>query len=206
MTLAACLLAATPAAAHPHVFIDGGVDFLFDGEGRLSQLRITWNYDPMTSLYMLEDLGLDGSKPLSNDDRDRLAAYDTVWEKGYAGDTYLWDGKRAVALSGPRAREAEIRDGRVALRFLRDLDTPFRPGAKVRIEMYDPEYYYSYAIIGTPALEGAPRGCHAKVEPFRPSTGLAALQRSLSALPADQTPDQTDVGALFTDKVLLECK
>lgn len=206
LVLAAGLLAALPADAHPHIFIDGRVDFLFDGEGRLAQLRITWDYDPMTSLFMLGDLGIDGSKPLSDEDRSRLAGYDTVWDAGYAGDTYLWNGKQAIGLSNPVAPEAEIRDGRVVLRFLRDVDKPFRPGRDARVEMYDPEYYYSYTLVGTPGLEGAPARCHATIEPYKPTTKLASLQRTLSAVPADQTPDQADVGKLFTDKVRLSCE
>ncbi len=206
LALAAGLMAATSAGAHPHIFIDGGVDFLFDGEGRLTQLRITWDYDPMTSLFMLEDLGIDGSQPLSADDRARLAGYDTVWDEGYAGDTYLWDGDRAVGLSDPRAPEADIRDGRVLLTFLRDVEPPFRPSADARVEMYDPEYYYAYTLVGAPRLESAPATCHAALEPFRPTAKLTSLQRALSTIPADQTPDQAGVGSLFTDKVRLGCE
>lgn len=202
---AAGLMGAAPVAAHPHVFIDGGVDFLFDGEGRLAQLRITWDYDPMTSLFMLEDLGIDPATPLSADDRARLAAYDTVWDEGYAGDTYLWDGDQPVGLSDPRAPTAELREGRVLLSFLRDVEAPFRPDVPARVEMYDPEYYYAYTLVGTPRLENAPAGCVAVLEPFRPTAKLAELQQVLSAVPADQSPDQADVGALFTDKVRLQC-
>jgi ABC-type uncharacterized transport system substrate-binding protein len=204
--LAAGLMAATPAAAHPHVFINGSVDFLFDDEGRLAQLRVTWDYDPMTSLFMLEDLGLDGSQPLSAEDRARLAAFDTTWDEGYVGDTYLRDGDRSIGLSDPRSPEAELRDGRVVIRFLRDVETRFSPGDETWVEMYDPVYYYAYTLVGSPQVENAPAGCRVTVEPFKPDSGLAALQRSLLELPADQTPDQAGVGALFTDKVRLECE
>ena len=95
----------------------------------------------MTSLFILEDLGLDPATPLSEADRARVAAYDTVWEEGYAGDAYLWAGERPAGLSGPRAPEAELRDGRVTIRFLRDLDAPFRPAPGARVEVYDPTYY-----------------------------------------------------------------
>ncbi|WP_181164688.1 DUF1007 family protein [Amaricoccus solimangrovi] len=205
LVLAAGLIAGSPAAAHPHIFIDGGVDFLFDGEGRLTRLRITWDYDPMTSLFMLEDLGIDGSKPLSDEDRARLAGYDTAWDEGYAGDTYLWNGEQAIGLSNPIAPEAEIRDGRVVLRFLRDLDKPFRPRSDARVEMYDPEYYYSYTLVGTPGLEGTHDRCRATIEPYEPTSKLTFLQKTLSAIPVDQTPDQANVGELFTDKARLRC-
>ena len=175
---------ATGAAAHPHVFIDGGVDFLFDETGRLAQLRVTWIYDPMTSLFILEDLGLDPAAPLSEADRARVAAYDTVWEEGYAGDAYLWAGDRPAGLSGPRAPEAELRDGRVTIRFLRDLDAPFRPAPGARVEVYDPTYYMAYVLTEAPRLEGPHAGCEAWVEHFEPTLALAPLQKSLFALSA----------------------
>jgi ABC-type uncharacterized transport system substrate-binding protein len=31
-----------PAQSHPHVFVDGGVDFVFDEKNLLSALLITW--------------------------------------------------------------------------------------------------------------------------------------------------------------------
>lgn len=196
---------ATGATAHPHVFIDGGVDFLFDETGRLAQLRVTWIYDPMTSLFILEDLRLDPAAPLSEADRARVAAYDTVWEEGYAGDAYLWAGDRPAGLSGPRAPEAELRDGRVTIRFLRDLDAPFRPAPGARVEVYDPTYYMAYVLTEAPRLEGPHAGCEAWVEHFEPTLALAPLQKSLFALSAEETPEQADVGALFAEKAHLSC-
>ncbi|MEM8823617.1 MAG: DUF1007 family protein, partial [Pseudomonadota bacterium] len=39
-----------PAGAHPHVFVDAQSGFVFDDEGRLEALRITWTYDALTTL------------------------------------------------------------------------------------------------------------------------------------------------------------
>jgi ABC-type uncharacterized transport system substrate-binding protein len=197
--------AASPARAHPHVFIDGGVDFVFDADGRLAQLRVTWIYDPLTSLFMLEDLGIDPGQPLADADRPRLAQYDTEWDEGYDGDSYLWDGDHRVGLSEPRAPEADLRDGKVTIRFLRDLAAPFRPAQDARVEVYDPTYYMAYTITDAPRLEGAAEGCSARVEPFAATDAMAPLLQSLLALPADATPEQDDVGALLAEKVHLTC-
>ena len=203
--LFAGLVAATPLRAHPHVFIDTGVDFLFDETGDLARLRITWIYDPMTSLFILEDLGIDGTKPLTPGDRARIAAYDLTWEPGHDGDSYLWDGARRVGLSGPRAPQGDLRDGRVVIAFLRDVDVPYRPGPDTRVEVYDPTYYMAYTITDAPRLEGAHDGCRAEVEHFEPTQALAPLQQSLAALSAEQAPPEADVGALFAEKVHLAC-
>lgn len=208
LALALPLLSASgQARAHPHVFIDAGVDFLFDAEGRLTELRVTWTYDPLTSLFMLEELGIAAVDDVGLEaaDRGRLAAYQTEWVAGYEGDSYLWDGDRRVGLSGPLDAGAQLVDGKVAIRFERALETPFRPGAETVVKVYDPTYFTAYVITGAPRLEGAAGGCGARVVPFEPSGPLAALQRSLQSIGIDEDPADEDVGALFAERVYLTC-
>jgi ABC-type uncharacterized transport system substrate-binding protein len=207
-----CLLgAALPlpqaASAHPHVFIDGGVDFVMDASGDLAALRITWIYDPLASLFLLEDLGiasLDDSD-LTPDLRARLAAAQTDWIEGYDGDSYLWHDGARVPLSGPADAAARIEDGRVVYTFLRELGAPLRPGADTTVEIYDPTYYTAYAVTREPAIEGPSEGCAAEIEPFEPTPLLARLQENLAAIPADGTPEDPQIGARFAEKVHLRC-
>lgn len=205
--LALGLLAAPiPAAAHPHIFIDGGVDFLFDAAGRLERLRVTWIYDPLTSLLMLEDLGIDpGAGALSAADRRALAAYQTEWVEGFEGDSYLHDGGRRIGLSGPLAADAKLMGSRVAILFERAVATPFRPGPETVAKIYDPSYFTAYFVTEEPRLEGGASGCRAAVEPFEPTGPLMALQQSLFSIGIDAEPEDPDVGALFADRVHLRC-
>lgn len=206
LTLALALaLAPGLARAHPHVFIDGGVDFLFDAEGRLDRLRVTWIYDPLTSLIMLEDLAIPADAPLDAAARARLAAYQTEWIPGFDGDSYLRRDDASVRLSGPLAPDATLRDGRAVISFERRLAEPFHPEGETVVEMYDPTYFTAYLVTEAPRLEGAPAGCAAQVEGFTPTGPLMALQQSLSALGTDEDPEDAEVGALFADKVRLTC-
>ncbi len=205
--LVAGVLAAPPALrAHPHVFIDTGVDFLFDAEGRISDLRITWIYDPLSSLFMLEDLGIDpAAQDLTPEARTSLAAYQTEWAPDFEGDSYLRNGAGPLALSGPLDPAAEIRNGRVVISFRRSLDVPLRPGPDTVVAIYDPTYFTAYMVTETPRIVAAPEGCRARVEPFEPSGPLVALQQTLFELGADETPEQPDVGALFAEHVHVTC-
>lgn len=206
VALAAALgVAPAPVAAHPHVFIDGGVDFLFDDAGRLAELRVTWIYDPLSSLFMLEDLGIAADAEPAPAERAALAAYQTEWIEGYEGDSYLWRGATRVGLSGPREAAADLRDGRVVVRFLRSVEAPFRPGDGTVVKIYDPTYYSAYFVTEAPALEGAAEGCGAEVVNFEPSAELAELQQSLLSLPPDATPADPDVGARFAERVFVTC-
>jgi len=207
LALIAALLTLTPSAAsaHPHAFIDGGVDFLFDREGRIQSLRVTWIYDALTSLFILEDLGLPiDSTALPPADSARLAAYQTDWIEGYEGDSYLWHGGERVGLSGPLEPGAEIRDGQVTIHFLRDVAAPFRPDPSTLVQVYDPTYWTAYAITDTPRLEGAPDGCSAEVLPYQPTRELTILQQRLLDIPVDGDPPG-EPGALFAERVRVTC-
>jgi ABC-type uncharacterized transport system substrate-binding protein len=203
----ALALAPGGARAHPHAFIDGGLDFVFDAEGRLSALRVTWIYDPFTSLFLLEDLGIEANETaeMSAAQRAELAAYQTTWDAGFAGDSTLSHDGTRMGLSGPVDAEAEIRDGQVVIRFTRAVETPFRPGADTIAMAYDPGYFTAYAITEAPRLEGAAEGCRVRVEPFEPAGMLVALQERLLSLPVDATPEDPDVGALFADRIHVAC-
>jgi ABC-type uncharacterized transport system substrate-binding protein len=48
-----------PAAAHPHVFIGTGLTLVLDADNRLAAIRVTWSYDELYSLLVLEERGLD---------------------------------------------------------------------------------------------------------------------------------------------------
>jgi len=205
--LVAGLSAPQTASAHPHVFIDGGVDFVMDASGDLTALRITWIYDPLASLFLLEDLGIFGldDSDLTPELRAELAASQTSWTEGYDGDSYLWHDGDPVALSGPVDPTARIEDGRIVFTFQRETATPLRPGSDTTVKIYDPTYYSAYAVTQAARIEGPAEGCAAEVEPFEPTPLLARLQESLAAIPADGMPEDTEIGARFAEKAHIRC-
>lgn len=205
--LAAAALAAPPASAHPHVFIDGGVDFVMDEAGDLVALRVTWIYDPLASLFMLEDLGVTSldDADLTAEQRAALTGFQTTWDPDFDGDSYLWRDASRIDLSGPLEAKARIADGRVVFEFLREVATPFRPSPGATVRIYDPTYYTSYAVTEAAEIEGRSDGCRTEIESFEPTPLLARLQESLAAIPMDGTPEDPDIGARFAEKVHITC-
>jgi ABC-type uncharacterized transport system substrate-binding protein len=205
--VAALLAPAIQAQAHPHVFIDAGVDFLFDDEGRLSHLRVTWLYDHLWTLILLEDLGIaeapDGT--IAPEDANAVARDQSQWIDGYEGDATLLHDGRAVGLSRPIEPQADYREGQVEIRFLRALEAPIRPEAGTVVKLYDPTYFVAYFVAYEPGLEFAPEGCTAEVVPFEPTGPLVALQQSLFDIPPDEDPEEP-VGHLFADRVYVSCQ
>jgi ABC-type uncharacterized transport system substrate-binding protein len=194
------------ASGHPHVFIDAGVDFLFDPEGRLAHLRVTWLYDHLYTLLLLEDLGIRPGEggAITDDDRAALAHDQSQWIDGYDGDATLRHGGARIGLSRPIEPQADYRDGQVEIRFLRALETPIRPDDTTVVKLYDPTYFVAYYVEFPPTLEHAPEGCALTIIPFEPSGPLVALQQSLFDLPPDEDPDEP-VGHLFADEIRVTC-
>ena len=47
------------AGAHPHEFIDTAITLRTDEEGRLGAIGVVWVWDDLTSMLIIEDLGMD---------------------------------------------------------------------------------------------------------------------------------------------------
>lgn len=201
------LLLPASARAHPHVFVDAGAGFVTDTEGRLSALRIVWLYDAFTTLVLYEQLGLDpdGDGLLDAADLAAVAAGETDWPPDYAGDTYLWKGVSPVALARPVQASARMVGDRVEVAFDLPLAEPLPlAGSELSLKLYDPGYYYAYSMQPAAAPD-LPAGCRADLIPFRPDDASAELLAALSALSAEETPDDPEIGARFADEVRLRC-
>jgi polyphosphate kinase len=202
------LLLPPAARAHPHVFVDASAGFLAGADGRLDALRIVWLYDAFTTLVLYDQLGLDpdGDGQLDAADLAAVAAGETDWPPEYAGDTYLWRGGAAVALGRPAEAVARMVGDRLEVAFDLPLAEPLQLARGVfSLKLYDPGYYYAYGmqIAAVPALPG---GCRAELIPFRADAATAELQAALSALSAEEVPDDPEIGARFADEIRLTCE
>lgn len=207
-SLCAALVAQPLAgAAHPHVFIDGGADFVFQ-DNALTALRVTWAYDEFTTLYYLQEMQVDpeGDLLLTEAERALLLADHTSWDDGFEGDSYLEIDGEDVPLSGPKRGSVRIEDGRLLIAFERELARSIDvTGLRATARLYDPSYFVAYSIAQPPRTEGASHACRATLVPFDPSRDLVRLQATLAQLSREETPEDTRVGALFADEVHLTC-
>jgi ABC-type uncharacterized transport system substrate-binding protein len=169
----ALLLLPIPAWAHPHVFVDATVEVIFDDQNRATALRIGWTYDDLFSLMIIEDRGLDPDfdTVLTEAEVAELSGFDMQWEPGYPGDTYALMAGQPLALSQPKDVTASSADGKITSTHTRSFDAPLVIGSDpLVIQVYDPTYYSSYAIVGMPVLTGT-TGCTAQV--FEPDAAVA---------------------------------
>jgi polyphosphate kinase len=206
---AAALTLASPALAHPHLFIDTGVEVLFDPDGTVGGVRITWTYDEMYSLLILEDRGLDKDYDgvLTPDEITALNGFDMAWDPGYPGDTYALLGEAPLGLGRPQDWTVAFRDGKIVSTHVRRLEGPTAVAeVPLIVQSYDPSFYAAYRIVGAPVLTGR-EDCAAQV--FEPDLAAADayLQQALSELNAtgDVESDFPAVGAAYADEVRVTC-
>ena len=200
-------LAPLPVAAHPHVFIGTGLTLVVDDTNRLAAIRVTWAYDELYSLLVLEERGLDPDYDglLTPEELAALNGFDMAWIDGFPGDTYAYADGQPLALGPPTDFVTTIEDGRIVTTHTRRLDAP-PSGAALSVKAYDPTFYTAYEISRGITVEGG-TDCTAELAPADLDAAYTMLEELLYG-PRSQEWSEDDfpeVGEAFADEVRLAC-
>lgn len=154
------------AWAHPHVFVDVTLRLEADAEGRINGIEVTWAYDPLFSLLVLSDRGLDPDADLSltEEEKAALLGFDLQdWPEGFDGALFAYAGEERLRLGPAEAMSVGMRDGALVTRHRRAVGPMTREALDdLRLEPFDPYYYAALSLIG---MEGLPEGCKARITP-----------------------------------------
>ena len=195
------------AKAHPHVFVDGGIDFVIGSDNTLAALDVTWRFDAFETLYILSsyDLQLNADGALDEADRQMLVEKRGAWPDDFEGTAHLSVAGEPVPLQRPADMDMHVRDGRLEVTFSRALNRPLNlRGQTVDVAFYEATYFYAFAITDTPEMKGA-ADCDVAVTRFDPDTVDMALASMLAALGREENSGIDDVGATFADRISLQC-
>lgn len=181
------VLAATPALAHPHVFIEAAVIAVFNDRGELTAVRHEWRFDPAISAWQSMGLDADGDGLVSGEEMAALAATtmrDLALNRFY---TTAGEGVDPLPLASMDDGRMQNLDGRTLLEFGIEPQEPYRIRERLEIAVYDPEYYTAFSFDHPDAvrLVNAPAGCSIAVEP--PRLLPPELEEQLYSLPATVT-------------------
>jgi len=200
---------ASPALAHPHVFIDTRIEVVLNARNQATGVRISWTYDDLYSLYVVGDMGLDPDwdGKLTPQEEAKLAGFDMNWDAGFPGDTYVLMGEQEFALSRPTDWGASYAGGKITSVHLRAFDAPVPVGADpLLVQVYDPGFYIAYAIAFDPVVTGGV-GCVA--EAYGPDLDAAdeALKAALAEYSADVDleADFPAIGKNYSEEVRVTC-
>ena len=201
---------ATPLGAHPHIFVDVGLEGIVDAKGQLTQIKVTWAYDALFSLLVTEEKGmdLDGDAVLTPAEEAQLAGFDAQWVPGFNGDLEAQLNSRALRLSGPKAPTAVMREGRIVTTHLRDVaGRPSLAGKVLILRPFDPSYYTAYDVTLGVSINGLESCQVSKREPDLDGE-MRKLQDELALLGRDQNSIEMgfpEVGANFATQVVITC-
>jgi len=209
--LCVLLLLIVPARiwAHPHVFIDTGLEFIFDADARLTHMRVTWAYDEFYSLLILEDRGLDedGDGVLNEAEIRDLTGFDMNWDPGYDGDLVLMQGGSVVPLARPTEATARVTVGRIVTTHLRKVEGTPPEGSDLSARAFDESYYTAYELTLPILVTGADLCAIDRIDPDIDAR-LADMQQMLLRIDKDADLQEMDMplaGAEFATEIRLSC-
>lgn len=153
--------------AHPHIWVDTKLDVVFDGAGRISELRQEWLFDQAFTAWAIQGLDTNADGQV---DRAELHELTEEYISGLSAyDFYTFAGRkqdRRGLTPGPE-RHMELRGDRLVFVFSLFLDRPVPKPQNFAIEVADPEYYvdFKFPQSGGAALINAPAGCTIEAHP-----------------------------------------
>ena len=202
--------ASLPAAAHPHLFATMQTALMTTPDGKISGLRIRWNFDETYTQFSLEGLDLnkngtyepDEIKPLTDENIKSLveSKYFTVAKQADA----------EIPLGAVTVYGQDMIDEKLSLWFELPFATPVDPKAgNFEARIYDPDFFIAFDYIPDkpPQVEGKlPDGCSMVLKPLMTNEELDQTRQMLADKPQDWKPDQpTDFGEMFAQPLVVTC-
>ena len=206
MAIGACL-AAAPAVAHPHVFVDARAEIVFDPAGEITAVRHIWQFDEAFSAFAMQGLDKDGDGKLSDAELQPLAKVNVESLQEYDFFTILSVGKTREVMVPPKEYWLQLHGPRLTLFYTLPLKKPVKVSGKATLEVFDPEYFVAFTFPkdGPVKLNGAPAGCTAAYHP--PKELDAQTMATMAAIPKDQdmSPALIDAAAGLANVISVSC-
>jgi ABC-type uncharacterized transport system substrate-binding protein len=195
-------LGVDPAQAHPHVLITATSELLYTPDGSITGVRHAWTFDDMFSTYAVQGIETKVKGEYSREELGPLAQTNVESLKEFGFFTFAKADGKKQKFEEPVDYYLEYRDSLLILHFTLPLKTPVK-SRQLALEVFDPEFFidFTYAEKDPVKLVGAPASCQSKFQ--RPNDGAADAQK----LGEDNfmRTDNSNYGAMFSNKILVEC-
>jgi ABC-type uncharacterized transport system substrate-binding protein len=195
-------MTATPAAAHPHVWVTAASELVYAADGSITGVRHAWTFDDMFSTYAVQGIESKAKGVYTREELAPLAQTNVESLKEFGFFTFAKaDGKKEKFLE-PIDYWLEHKDGALVLHFTLPFKTPVRT-RQLALEVYDPSFFVDFSLAKQDPvrLVGAPASCSFAIQ--RPNDGAAGAQKL-----NEQTflnGDNSNYGAMFANKITVDC-
>jgi ABC-type uncharacterized transport system substrate-binding protein len=139
LAIAGGIFLSGPASAHPHVFIDSRVTFLF-ADRKIVGCRENWLFDDVFSDQLLQDYDVDGDGRFNAGESDKIGRETLPNLSQFHFFTYIWVGGKALPKITPKDFHASAKDKLVSFDFMVSLPQPAEP-QDIALEVNDREYF-----------------------------------------------------------------
>jgi ABC-type uncharacterized transport system substrate-binding protein len=190
------------AQAHPHVWITSTSELIYAPDGAITGVRHAWTFDDMFSTYAVQGLETGTKGAYSREELASLAQTNVESLKEFAYFTFAKaDGKKAK-FQEPVDYYLEYKDDLLTLYFTLPLKVPVK-AKQLSLEVFDPSFFIDFKLADKDPvrLVGAPAACRMTLQ--RPNDGAANAQKL-----DEQTfmgGDNSNYGAMFANKIMVEC-
>jgi ABC-type uncharacterized transport system substrate-binding protein len=201
--------AASPAAAHPHVFVDARADIVFDDRGRMTEISHAWQFDQAFSEFAVQGLDENDDSKLDGKELKPLADINVTSLREFEFFSYLTIGSDRAILLPPEKYWLEYENGRLTLFFTLPLEEPKAVASHAMLEVFDREYFVEFGFRKEQPvrLKGAPAGCG--MRHHAPEELDAQTMAILGGIPQDQRelpPDLVQAVSSLANYVAVTCK
>jgi tRNA threonylcarbamoyladenosine biosynthesis protein TsaE len=164
------------AQAHPHIYIEGGVELVFNRQGQVTNVRQSWLFDDLFSTYALQGMPRDQAGQVANAELDKITG---EWMTALAEPESHFFTK--ITLAGQPLKFGAPLNARStwdpkASQLVLSFDLPIEPPVTIdakglEVDIQDPGYFVAFNYKGgVKALKevDAPAQCKFAYMPPRP--------------------------------------
>jgi ABC-type uncharacterized transport system substrate-binding protein len=197
------MAAASPASAHPHVWVTAKAEIVFAPDGRVTGVRHHWIFDEAYTAYVTQGLDKDGDSRLTPEELQGLADENAASLNEFDYFTVLKARGKPQAFDAPREARMSMDKTQVAMSFLLPLKAPVASSGAVSIEIEDPTFFVYFSLSDSKAaisLANAPQGCITSIAKAKP------LDTTMQQILQDEGAIQTQaIGIEYSNRAIIAC-
>ncbi|MFL5188675.1 MAG: DUF1007 family protein, partial [Microvirga sp.] len=118
---------ASPALAHPHVWVTAKAEVVFAPDGKVSGVRHHWTFDEAYTAYVTQGLDKDNDGKLSPEELQDLANENAASLNEFDYFTVLKARGKPQSFDSPREARMSMEKSQVSMSFFLPLKTPAVP-------------------------------------------------------------------------------
>jgi ABC-type uncharacterized transport system substrate-binding protein len=209
--LAAMAATVSPAAAHPHVWIEMRSDVVFNDQGLITAMNLMWTFDDGYAQMALDGLDTNRDGVYSPSELDPLTKENIASLKDYGFFTVMRYNGAKQALGEVTEFGQIYSNDKLQLHLQVPLATPVDPTkGEFVAKVYDPDFFIAmdYAKDEPVTVIGAmPKTCQLVVKPVATDAEIEETRAMLATKGPEWKPENDeDFGALFAQPVTIQCK